>query len=177
MSRLLPAALVLGALTIAGCGSAGPAGHPVAQLATGTPNVASTPTPVPTATPDVIAIAGQAYLANVAVINAVGDRVNAEEQAIPLTAPFSALVPSERELLAGLQKWHAFTTSYPWPASVRTYAAALDAAEQTEITAIQEFVDDPTADTYGSLSTTNQTAGHAAAQLRLALYLPQRGDG
>lgn len=168
MFKLVPAALVLGALTLAACGSAGP----VSQFAVGSPHVATTATPVPTATPDAIAAAGHAYLANVAALDAVFTKVGAEQQAIPITAPFSALVPSERELLVALQKWHAFTVSYPWPASVQGHASELVAAEQTEITAIQEFVDDPTASTWDSLGPTNDAASRAAAQLRLALYLP-----
>ena len=173
MSRLLPAALVLGALTIAGCGSA----SPVAQFATGAPHVASTPTPVPTATPDVIAIAGQAYLANVGAFNTVFFKVEAAERALPVTAALAAFVPYEREYLAALEKWHTFLTSYAWPASVRDHASVLEAAQQTEITAVGEFVSDPSLDGLGSLNTTYEASTRAAQQLRLALFLPESPTG
>jgi hypothetical protein len=157
---LVPCAAVL---MLSACGAS--------TIATTQP--ASTPTAapasaVPTPTPDLVAIARQAYSQAVSVVNGVDARVAAEEG--PLKT-YTALVKPERQWLAALETWQTALSKIAWPPTVQSAATALLASVKTEIRAVSTFVAHPNAATWKAEGTAGKATASAAAAVRLAFHL------
>jgi hypothetical protein len=111
------------------------------------------------------------YLQDVAVVNAVRTKVNAEEKALGVK-PYRDFVKDDQEWLTALEAWQAALYKINWPASVQSQATALVAANQAEILAFQSFVASPNQATSNGENAPGQASSAAAAALRLALHLP-----
>lgn len=165
--KTIQALLTIGGaiLMLSACGASSVVSTPTEPAST--PTVQATPPPTPT--PDLVAIAGQAYLRAVTAVNAVGANVSKEEA--PLKT-YSALVKPERQWLAGLDTFQTALYKITWPPSVESQATALVAANQTTIGAVQDFVANPNAANWASDTSAGNAFSSASAAIRLALHLP-----
>jgi hypothetical protein len=127
--------------------------------------------PPPTATPDLIATAGQAYLAAVGPLNAVGDKVAAEERALG-TKPYKDFVKDDGQYLVAREAVQKVLYQIAWPPAVQGLATALVEAIQSDIGAYQDYAGNPDAATSDAEAAADQARSDAPAAVRLALHLP-----